>query len=150
MRALTAIPFLGLLVLVYSIVAISKMLAGLPENSMLEFLSGEVITVDFLPSVSVSTPWSVTWGDLFVIVGVVFLAIEIVRATRTDRISMANHALSMLVFVAGLIEFLLLKGFGTSTFFIVWMMTMVDVLVGMFVSIITARRDFGVAPGLTN
>jgi len=50
----------------------------------------------------------------------------------------------MAVFVAALLEFLLLKGFGTLTFFLITLMTFIDVIAGFTVTIQGARRDFGV------
>jgi hypothetical protein len=54
-----------------------------------------------------------------------------------------NHALSMLVFIICLIEFLLVPAFSTSVFFIIMAMALLDVLAGVVVTIISARRDVG-------
>jgi hypothetical protein len=40
-----------------------------------------------------------------------------------------------------LVEFLLIKGFATSTFFLIVTMVMLDVLAGFIVTIISARKD---------
>ncbi len=52
-----------------------------------------------------------------------------------------NHSLSMILFVGCLVEFLLLKGFSTSVFFLITMMVLLDVLAGFIVTIVSARRD---------
>ena len=57
------------------------------------------------------------------------LFIETVKATRTEHREILNHGLSLLTFIGALVEFIVLKGFGTSTFFF-----------------ITARRDMSVIP----
>ena len=61
---------------------------------------------------------------------------------------MINHGLSMVVFVAALIEFLALPRFATSTFFFITAMALFDVVAGFTISIVAAKRDLGVAGGL--
>jgi hypothetical protein len=51
---------------------------------------------------------------------------------------------SMVLFIFCLIEFLLFASFATSTFFLLTMMVLVDALAGMIVTIVSARRDFGI------
>ena len=52
-----------------------------------------------------------------------------------------DHILSMGLFIAMLIEFLLVRQAGTSTFFILMMISVVDVLGGFIVTLRTAQRD---------
>jgi hypothetical protein len=52
--------------------------------------------------------------------------------------------LSMAVFILMLIEFLLVKQAGTSTFFLLMMVSIVDVIAGFIVTLRTAQRDFTV------
>ncbi len=92
--------------------------------------------------------WGLTLGNIFVIVSLIFLFIEIAKATRTDSSSIINHGLSLVVFVICLLEFLLIGGFGNSTFFLITCMTMLDVIAGFTVTISTARRDLGVGEGI--
>jgi hypothetical protein len=87
---------------------------------------------------------AVSLGGLFVALGLLLLYVEIVKATRTSTVAVVDHVLSMAVFVAALLEFLLLKGFGTLTFFLITLMTFIDVIAGFTVTIQGARRDFGV------
>lgn len=85
--------------------------------------------------------WFMTVGDLFVIVGLVFLFIEVIKSTRTSQAAVIDHILSTLVFIIFLIEFIVIKGAGTSTFFILALMSLFDVIAGFSVTITTARRD---------
>jgi len=52
----------------------------------------------------------------------------------------------MLVVIVALIEFLMFKGFGTSTFFIIMCMGLIDVIAGFSITIVASKRDLGVAP----
>ena len=48
---------------------------------------------------------------------IMLLPLEIVKATRIGMRSIVDHVLSMVLFIAMLVEFLLVKQAGTSTFF---------------------------------
>ncbi len=86
--------------------------------------------------------WSFSLSDLYIILGVLALYIEVFKSTRTGTASVIDHSLSMLVFVVFLIEFLTVQACGTSTFFILMLMSLLDVIAGFTVSIVAARRDF--------
>ena len=58
--------------------------------------------------------------------------------------SLLDHGLSMIVFVACLIEFLLVKGAGTSVFFFITVATLIDVMAGYSIGIRVARRDLSI------
>jgi uncharacterized membrane protein len=89
-----------------------------------------------------------TMGDLLIVLSLVLLYFEIFKATRTSSLSIVDHLLSMLLFVACLVEFIILPGFGTSVFLLLTLMCFIDVVAGFTVTISTARRDFAVDEGL--
>ncbi len=95
-----------------------------------------------------SDVWKITLGDTFVIVSLLILFLEIVKATRTNQVTIINHALSMLVFIVALVEFIVMEGFGNSTFFLIMAMSMLDVIAGFTITISTARRDLGIGQGI--
>lgn len=86
--------------------------------------------------------WVFSTHDAFVVGGVLVLYIEIFKSTGTGMSSVIDHTLSVLVFIAFLVEFLLVAGAGTSTFFVLSLMSLLDVIAGFTVSIVAARRDF--------
>jgi hypothetical protein len=88
--------------------------------------------------------WSFSVHDAFMVAGVLILYFEIFKSTRTGAASVLDHTLSTLVFVVFLIEFLTVAACGTSTFFVLGLMALLDVISGFTVSIVAARRDFGV------
>ena len=49
----------------------------------------------------------------------------------------------MLTFVVALVEFITLHGFATTTFFLILVMCLVDVVGGYTISIIAAEHDLG-------
>ncbi|MGD9815623.1 MAG: hypothetical protein AB7Q23_15545 [Hyphomonadaceae bacterium] len=85
--------------------------------------------------------WNVMFGDVMVLMALLLLFIELLKSTSTGTAAIFNHALSMLVFIICLVEFLLHPAFATSVFFIIMIMALLDVLAGVVVTIISARRD---------
>ena len=73
--------------------------------------------------------------------GVLILYVELFKSTRSNVSSIIEHVLSMIVFIIFLIEFLVVKGFGNATFFLLMMFSLLDVVGGFTISISTARRD---------
>jgi hypothetical protein len=87
--------------------------------------------------------WKLTWGDLLLLIGIVVLFIEIVKATYTGTASMIDHGLSMIVFIAFLVQFLLVNQAATSVFFLLLMISLIDVIAGFTIGIRVAKRDIG-------
>lgn len=101
-----------------------------------------------LPSIranaeGVRTMWTFTWGDLIILVTLVLLFVEILKATYTSTASLLDHGFSMLVFIACLVEFLLVDRAFTSVFFMIMVATLIDVIAGYTIGIRVARRDIG-------
>ena len=138
-------PLIFVIVLVYNLVVFGGLALGgdtfrgpdgLPN--MEAVLESVVFTIPM-----VSGPWAATWGTFFVTAGMFALFIELLRATSSDTIAITNHALSLVVLIICLLEFVVVKGFNTSIFFYITLMALIDVVAGFTVSITNARRDFG-------
>jgi len=84
--------------------------------------------------------WVLTWEDLLLAFSIFLLWIEIIKSTRMGMRSIMDHILAMALFVAMLVEFLLVRQAGTSTFFLLMVIALVDVLAGFIVSIRSAQR----------
>jgi hypothetical protein len=91
--------------------------------------------------------WSPTWSGIFIMLGVITLYLELMKSTRTNTGTIAEHALSMVVFILFLLEFLLVKIAGTSTFLILTLMSLLDVVAGFSITVASARRDFTMGSG---
>lgn len=143
-------PLLFVVVLVYAIIAYGgDLIFSAAENgtNMTTFLQSKFMA--FTPPSD--TEWIMTWGDLFLLVGLGFLFIEVIVSTRSDKRTIINHGLSMAVFVVALLAFVTVPQFTTSTFFLLMVMTLVDVVAGFIITIRVARRDIGFGgdiPGL--
>jgi hypothetical protein len=84
--------------------------------------------------------WVLTWEDLLLAFSIFLLWIEIIKSTRMGMRSIMDHILAMALFVAMLVEFLLVRQAGTSTFFLLMIIALVDVLAGFIVSIRSSQR----------
>lgn len=91
----------------------------------------------------ISGKWFFSIADLIVLVTLILLFVEVIKATRTTSREIINHALSMVTFVVALIEFIILRGFATSTFFFIMVMSLFDVVAGYTISIVAAEHDLG-------
>jgi hypothetical protein len=91
--------------------------------------------------------WVLTWEDILLAFAILLLAVEMMKSTRFGTRSIVDHILAMALFIAMLVEFLLVKRAGTSTFFLLTMLGLVDVLVGFIVSIRSAQRGVEVETG---
>jgi hypothetical protein len=93
-----------------------------------------------VPMVSGSV-WTLNLGDTMLIVSLVLLFLEVVKSTRTGTSSVLDHMASTIVFVLFLVEFLVVPAASTSLFFIIMVMSFIDVVAGFSVSIRAAGRD---------
>ena len=85
--------------------------------------------------------WTMTPEDILLAFAIVLLGIEVVKATRMGIRGLMDHILSMVLFIVMLVEFLLVARAGTSTFFILMVISLVDVLGGFIITARTAQRD---------
>jgi hypothetical protein len=90
------------------------------------------------------TEMTLRGGDFFVIAGLVALLLEMLKAARPGRVAVLDHILSVATFVVALVCFLLVDYAGTATFFILTLMTLVDVIAGFTISLFAARRDLAI------
>lgn len=137
---LRSFPLLLLAVVLYNLLAAIHGFDGVGTDTLLAYhvpvkmFSGQV--------------WKFSVGDLVVVVSLGLLFVEVVKATRTTAVEVINHALSMLVFIVALVEFITLPAFATSPFFFLVIMALFDIVAGFTISIVAAKRDLGVAGGI--
>jgi hypothetical protein len=85
--------------------------------------------------------WTVTPEDILLTFATLLLGIEVVKAARMGVRGLMDHILSMVLFIVMLVEFLLVARAGTSTFFILMVISLVDVMAGFIITARTAQRD---------
>ena len=85
--------------------------------------------------------WVMTWEDMLLASAIILLAVEIMKSTRIGMRTIMDHILSMALFIGMLVEFLLLREAGTSTFFLLMMISLVDVVAGFIVTVRSSQRQ---------
>jgi hypothetical protein len=135
---LIAIPLLLIPVILYNIVV----LFGAPGD--MGMAQADAILRDPMFSIPMASgaQWNIGSGDLILFLGLILLFFELIKSTSSQKVAIVNHALSMVLFIVVLVEFLLIRGFATSTFFLIVVMILLDMLAGFIVTIISSRKDF--------
>lgn len=131
MRYILSIPALAIVILAFNLLDYS--------GSMMDTESLYLDQV--LPS---TAEFYLKVGDLFVLAGLIALFFEIIKAARPGAGIIVDHMLSTATFIVALVEFLLVPFCGTSTFFFLMVMALIDVVAGFSVSILAARRDYSI------
>jgi hypothetical protein len=98
-----------------------------------------------VPEVQLQLPSGVDWkfytGDLLIAFAILLLYVEMLKATRLGRRNAFDHTLSIILFAIFVAEFVAIKQAATSTFFLLMVISFVDVIGGFAVSARVARRD---------
>lgn len=112
------------------------------------------IIVFLMPGVSFTDPlvtltlvsgaeWTVTLSDVLLTLGILLLLSEVIKGARPGAKYLTDHLLSLIVFGAAAAEFVLWPKFGTSTYFLLTGLSLVDFLSGL--ALRTRRRAVAVA-----
>jgi hypothetical protein len=133
-----AFPMILIAVILYNLVALGGWLGHTEAQALLD--------QGFAIKMFSNDMWRISIGDFFLLLTLCLLFVEVVRATATTKREIVNHAFSMLTFVVALVEFITLRGFATTVFFLITIMALFDVVAGYTISIVTAKRDLSVAP----
>jgi hypothetical protein len=112
------------------------------------------IIVFLMPDVSFTDPlvkltlmsgaeWTVTLSDVLLTLAILLLLAEVIKGARPGAKYLTDHLLSLIVFGAAAAEFVLWPKFGTSTYFLMTALSLVDFLSGL--ALRTRRRPAAVA-----
>jgi hypothetical protein len=113
------------------------------------------IIVFLMPGVSFTDPvlkltlmsgaeWPLTLSDMLLALAILMLLFEVIKGARPGAKYLTDHLLSLLVFGGAAAEFLLWPRFGSSTYFMLTMLALVDFLSGIA---LRARRGTLATPG---
>ena len=113
------------------------------------------IAVFLLPGLSLTAPltrvgmisggeWTMSAGEMILTLAILLLFAEMLKSTRIAMRTVIDHALSLLLFLAMVVEFLLVKQAATGTFFLLMIVSFIDVIGGFAVTLRSAQRDLTV------
>lgn len=105
-------------------------------------LTEPVITLTLMSGVS----WTVTLGDTLLALGIVLLLFEMIRAVRPGGKYLTDHLLSLALFGGAAAEFVMLPQFGSSTYFMLTLLALVDFLAGVVLRRRRPARAIAVPP----
>jgi len=131
----TIFPKMLVPLVIYAVVAYADSFLGGDARNMLDTA---LFTLP-LPS----GEWAVAAKDLILTLGLVMLFVEMIGAASSGTSTLLNHGLSMATLLLAILLFLLVPVFATSTFFLLIVMSLLDVVAGFTVTAISARRDLG-------
>lgn len=132
MALFSLLPLMVIPLVLYNLIAF-----GFVGTSGLTPFDAEVFSMNMMSGGT----FSLALGDILLVISLIMLFFEIIKSSRTSNASVIDHLLSTLVFVAYLVEFLLVKSAATPIFFLLMTMAFIDVLAGFSVSIRSAGRD---------
>lgn len=92
--------------------------------------------------------WTMSAGAMLIVLAILLLFGEVMKATRIGIRTVVDHALSLILFLGMLVEFLLVKQAATATFFLLLVISFIDVLGGFAVTLRSAQRDLTVEGNL--
>jgi len=88
--------------------------------------------------------WTMSAGDMLIALTILLLCAEVVKSTRIGIRTVVDHGLSLVLFLGMLVEFILVQQAATATFFLLLVVSFVDVLGGFAVTLRSAQRDLTV------
>jgi len=126
---LAAIPLLTLPVAAYAILAMT-LGGGLGATDAHVKFTRPLFTL----GTAGGGAWPVSCADLLLAAGLIVAFIEMLKAFEDRKVAIANHAMSIVLFVLCLSAMLLYPAFATSTFFLITLMVLLDLVAGFIVT----------------
>jgi hypothetical protein len=88
--------------------------------------------------------WTMSAGDMLITLAVLLLFGEMMKSTRIGIRTVIDHGLSLILFLGMMVEFLLVRQAATATFFLLLVISFIDVIGGFAVTLRSAQRDLTV------
>lgn len=131
MRALRFFPLMGLVLLIYNLIAWMNKAPNLPiwnkTFTTITVAPGSVVTI--------------TNNIALITFALIILFFELIKSTTASNSAMVEQMFSMLVFIGFLLQFLLTPYAAESTFFVLMVISLVETLAGFVILVKVARRD---------
>lgn len=130
-------PLLLIPVLIYNLMALFS--AAPPPDQNQPALAAALRGEAFLLPMFSGADLALTWGDMLLLLAVIFLLVEVIKSTRRGTVSLVHLILTAAAFLLCAIEFLTSPRFASSTFFLLTMIVLLQALTG-FSQWLVARR----------
>ncbi len=133
-KLIRSIPLMAVVLVLYNFLGLTNGAAGQ------SFWSTTMFNIT-MPSKAVL---SLTYGHIFIAFALIILLIEILKSTNASDVAMIEQMLSVLAFVAFLVQLLISARAAEPTFFILLLISMVEMLAGFVVLIKVSKRDIAI------
>jgi hypothetical protein len=116
-----------------SMVGFPLLLIPLAIYNIIVFLMPGVSFTDSLVKLTLMSgaEWPLTLSDVLLALGILLLLSEVIKGARPGAKYLTDHLLSLIVFGAAAAEFVLWPKFGTSTYFLLTLLSLTDFLSGL-------------------
>jgi hypothetical protein len=131
MKALRFFPLMGLVLLIYNLIAL------MDKDPNLSIWNKTFTTITLSPGNVVTFSNSIA----LITFALIILFFELVKSTTASNSAMIEQLFSMLAFIGFLLQFLLTPHAANPTFFILMVISLVETLAGFVILIKVARRD---------
>ena len=133
MKTLTAFPLLILSVIYFYL---RSMWAGGPQWTNDQAFSLSTLTAQ---------PITITSGEIFIMLSLILLFVEILKSARTMTSHLANNMLSILTLIIAVGLMFSSPFCASPTFVTLTMIILIDAMAAAFVTPVAAKRDLDVA-----
>ena len=124
------------------LIAFPLLLVPFALYNMIAFLLNMPVTDTlFTLNLLSQTRFPVTTGELLLVIAMLLLYLEVLKAARFGAKTIMDHVLSLVLFVAMAAEFMLVPQAATPTFFLLTALGFVDVITGISVSARPRRSE---------
>jgi hypothetical protein len=129
-----------------SLIGFPLLLVPFAIYNIIAFLMPGVSWTSTLTSVHMVSggDWTMSAGDMLIALAVLLLFGEVMKSTRIGLRTVIDHGLSLIVFLGMLVEFLLVQRAASATFFLLLVISFIDVIGGFAVTLRSAQRDLTV------
>ncbi len=131
---LAVVPWLGVVLIVYDIAVFA--FAGPGTEGARALLVSEIVTIPLMSGAR----WSLGIGDAIILLTLFLLFVELMKAARRRGSSLADQALSTIILIICVIQFLMVEKAATSVFLVITVAAFIDVIAGFFISLRAPRR----------
>jgi hypothetical protein len=137
---LAAIPWIAVAMIIYDIAVFA--FAGAGVEGARSLMQGEILTIPLMSGAR----WSLGVGEAIILLALIFLFIELMKATWRRGILLSDQILSTIVLIICVLQFLMVEKAATSVFLVVTVAAFIDVIAGFVVALRPPRRVTSAKP----
>lgn len=142
MSILRSFPLLAIPVAIYNALALGTGGFGTSSSVVASSLKSPVSQIPMSASGGV---WQLQTSDVILVVALAAFFFGVIASARSANDVLLKHVLNMFLFILCLVEFLLLRSFATSTFFLITAMVLMETVAGFIITSVSARKDIEMA-----